>query len=100
MLYKSAAYVPDTTGTVMVGIGVVDMRTEKAIALVQRYQHELSDLYRQAAGYGWSHKQILERKGTKILGREDYQKLPRWASAQIEGWDRCLFDSLYYGGPG
>lgn len=62
----------------------------KSIKQRDSFYHTIRRLYDQALEYKLTYDEILNLRSRDILGTQAYQSLPRWASAQVDGF----FDAL------
>ena len=71
------------------------MNVKTSVKKVRRLKDVVRDIYSQARIYHLTHDRLLDLTSDKLWNDPDYEAVPRWAQAQVDGFYDGLRDGLY-----
>ena len=71
------------------------MKIETSVRYIRRLKTVVNDSFSAATIYHMTHDDLLTWIDKHLYQRSEYQRLPRWATAQLRGFLDARHDELY-----
>lgn len=73
---------------------MVKTKLNKSIADLGMLQNRIRELHSECRHFGYSFEEYLDKIQKRITGTSEYQKLPRWAQSEIQGYRSGQYDAF------
>lgn len=71
------------------------MNLNTTINAISRFKGIIRSNVSQAKSFKLTHDQLLDLRNRKLFQDPQYKRLPRWAKAELSGYEEALFDGLW-----
>lgn len=71
------------------------MKIETSVRYIVRLKTVIADCYSAAKIYHMSHEQLMKWEDDHLYNHPEYQRLPRWAKAELRGYLDAKRHELY-----